>query len=65
MPEPISAPRLSMAASEQSDARMWIDEMLAAMPHFSVADLAELQQVGCSLDGMLAAQQVDVKCSRT
>ena len=52
MPEPISEPRLSMAASEEPDARMRADEMLAAMPHLSVADLAELQQVGSHLDGL-------------
>ena len=60
MPEPISEPRLSMAASEEPDARMRADEMLAAMPHLSVADLAELQQVGSHLDRLLAARQVDV-----
>ena len=60
MPEPISEPRLSTAASAQPDARMRADEMLAAMPHPSIADLAELQQVGSHLDRLLAAQQVDV-----
>ena len=60
MPEPISEPRLSMAASEEPDARMRADEMLAAMPHLSVADLAELQQGGSHLDRLLAAKQVDV-----
>ena len=60
MPEPISDPRLSMAASAQPDARMRTDEMRAAMPHPSGADLAELQQGGSHLDRLLAAKQVDV-----
>lgn len=60
MLEPISDPRLSMAASAQPDARMRADEMLAAMPHPSGADLAELQQGGTHLDRLLAAKQVDV-----
>ena len=60
MPEPISDPRLSMAASAQPDARMRTDEMLAAMPHPSGADLAELQQGGSHLDRLLTAKQVDV-----
>ena len=60
MPEPIFDIRLSMAASAQPDARMRTDEMLAAMPHPSGADLAELQQGGSHLDRLLAAKQVDV-----
>ena len=60
MPEPISDPRLSMAASAQPDARMRADELLAAIPHPSGADLAELQQGGSHLDRLLAARQVDV-----
>ena len=60
MPEPISEPRLSMAASEEPDARMRADEMLAAMPHPSGVDLAELRQGGTRLDRLLAAKQVDV-----
>ena len=60
MPEPISDPRLSMTASAQPDARMRADEMLAAMPHPSGVDLAELQQGGSHLDRLLAARQVDV-----
>lgn len=60
MPEPISDPRLSMTASAQPDARMRADEMLAAMPHPSGVDLAELQQGGTRLDRLLTAKQVDV-----
>ena len=60
MPEPISDPRLSMTASALPDARMRADEMLAAMPHPSCVDLAELQQGGSHLDRLLAAKQVDV-----
>ena len=60
MPEPISDPRLSMAASAQPDARMRTDEMRAAMTHPSGADLAEFQQGGSHLDRLLAARQVDV-----
>ena len=60
MPEPISEPRLGMAASVQPDARMRADELLAAIPHPSGADLAELQQGGSHLDRLLAARQVDV-----
>lgn len=60
MPEAISGLRLSMAAPAEPDARIRADEMLAAMPHPSVADLAELQQVGSHLDRLLAAQQVVV-----
>lgn len=60
MPEPISDPRLSMAASAQPDARMRTDEMRAAMTHPSGADLAEFQQGGSHLDRLLAAKQVDV-----
>ena len=60
MPEPISDPRLSMAASAQPDARMRTDEMRAAMTHLSGADLAEFQQGGSHLDRLLAAKQVDV-----
>ena len=60
MPEPISESRLGMAASAQPDARMRADEMLAAMPYPSGADLAELQQGGSHLDRLLAAQQVNV-----
>ena len=60
MPEPISEPRLSMAASAQPDARMRTDELLAAMLYPSGADLAELQQGGSHLDRLLTAKQVDV-----
>ena len=60
MPEPISEPRLSMAASEEPDARMRADEMLAAMTYPSGADLTEFQQIGSHLDRLLAAKQVDV-----
>ena len=60
MPEPISDPRLSMAASAQPNARMRADEMLAAIPHPSGADLAQLQQGGSHLDRLVAAKQVDV-----
>ena len=49
-----------MAAPAEPDARIRAAEMLAAMPHPSVADLAELQEVGSHHDGLLAAQQVDV-----
>lgn len=60
MHEPISDPRLSMAALAQPDARMRADEMLAAMQHPSGVDLAELRQGGTRLDRLLAAKQVDV-----
>ena len=60
MPEPISESRLGMAASAQPDARMRADELLAAMPYPSGADLTELQQGGSHLDRLLAAKQVDV-----
>lgn len=60
MPEPMSEPRLSMAAPAQPDARMGADEMLTAMQHPSVADLTELLQGGSHLDRLLAAKQVDV-----
>jgi len=39
---------------------MRTDELLAAMPYPSGADLAELQQGGSHLDRLLAAKQVDV-----
>ena len=60
MPEPISDPRLSMAASAKPDSRMRADEMLAAMTYPSGADLTEFQQIGSHLDRLLAAKQVDV-----
>lgn len=60
MPEPISDPRLSMAASAQPDARMRADEMLAATPYPSGAALTKFQRIGSHLDRLLATQQVDV-----